>query len=317
MIENANNSKTAGEFVDSKKYIGVASVNILAINPDNAKLRSFGWNIPADAPEPEYAKDIVGEDGSVARRARVRFMVQIQDLEDKPIVPLDFWIRPEATFNAGKTKGKLIDAFGRTAWGTKEEIKAGKIPNYTSGPANISQQYNLCHVGEEELVTFLMKFLNITPLQVYQNGQFVPSKNPGKLTIDNWAKLCAGDVNELISYVALQPDNKVKVVFGVQSGEDNKSFQTFMKSVYIGNGVSPDRSTGEYSRARKAIDKLKEDEAKRKQQNPDYSSNVLFDANPVHEYVIVPTNVAENSQADDDDYPEDTASDNNDFPWEN
>ena len=315
MIENANNSKTAGEFVESKKYTGVASVSILAINPDNAKLRSFGWNIPTDAPEPEYAKDIVGEDGSVSRRARVRFMVQIQDLDEKPIIPLDFWIRPEATFNTSKTKGKIIDAFGRTAWGSKEEIKAGKIPTYTSGPASISQQYALCHVGEEELVTFLMKYLNITPLQVFQNGQFVPSKNPGKLTIDNWAKLCAGDVNELISYVALQPDNKVKVIFGVQSGDDNKTFQTFMKTVYIGNGVSPDRGTGEYGRARKAIDKLKEDEAKRRQTNPDYSLNVSFDAKPVHEYVITPTPVQETHAYDpDDDLPADDP--NDDLPFE-
>lgn len=293
MIENANTSKSATEFVDSKKYSGVASVNILAVNPDNAKLRSFGWNIPADAAEPEYSKEIVKEDHSVEKRARVRFMVQIQDLPDKPIIPLDFWIRPEATFNSDKSKGKIIDAFGRTAWGTKEEIKAGKIPTYSSGPASISNNYALCHVGEEELVTFLLKYLNVTPLQVFQNGVFVPSKNPGKLTIDNWQKICDGDVTEIIEYISLQPDNKVKIILGIQEGDDNKSYQTFIKTAFIGNGMSPDRNTGEYSRARKVIDKLKEEEITRKQRNPNYTTTFTFDAKPVHEWTVSATHVEE------------------------
>lgn len=308
MIENANTSKSSAEFIDSKKYIGVASVNVLAINPDNNKLRSFGWNIPADAAEPEYSKEIVKEDHSVEKRARVRFMVQIQDLPEKPIIPLDFWIRPEVTFNFDKSKGKIIDAFGRTAWGTKEELKAGKIPTYSSGPASISNGYKLCHVGEEELVTFLLKYLNVTPLQVYQNGTFVASKNPGKLTIDNWQKICDGNVTELIEYIALQPENKVKIILGIQEGEDNKSYQTFVKTAFIGNGMSPDRNSGEYVRARKVIDKLKEEEITRKERNPNYTTTTTFDARPVHEWTVTTTKVEEHS-VDETDFAEDSEDD--------
>lgn len=312
MIENANNTKSPAEFTDSKKYIGVALIKIVAVNPDNAKLKTFGWNIADDAPEPEYSKEVVKDDGTAEKRSRIRFMVQIQDLPDKPVIPLDFWIRPEPYFNKDKSKAKIIDAFGRTAWGTKEEVKAGKIPTYSSGPANIAAKYALCHMGEEELIQFLLKYLNVTPLQVFQNGAFVPSKNPGKLTIDDWQKLCNGDASEIVEYVALQPDNCVKVIFGVQEGEDNKSYQTFVKNSFIGNGSTPDKNSGEYSRARKVIDKLKEEETAYKNTHPDYATTVLYDARPIREWSVAPTVVSENLPQGPDE-PE--VKDDGDLPW--
>ena len=43
MITNTNTSKQPTEIIDIQKFIGVASVKIMAINPDNAKLRALGW----------------------------------------------------------------------------------------------------------------------------------------------------------------------------------------------------------------------------------------------------------------------------------
>ena len=55
MIENVNASKTSSNVeYDIKKYIGVASVNVLAVNPSNAVLRQYGWSIPEGTEEPEY-----------------------------------------------------------------------------------------------------------------------------------------------------------------------------------------------------------------------------------------------------------------------
>ena len=157
-IDNFNASKqsiSSEEYVEVKKYLGVASVKVLALNPDNAKLRQCGWSIADDAKEPEY---VVRENGKVTS-SRLRFLVQIQDLEDKPIIALDFWMRPEPRFVGEGTKITVIDKYGRTAYATKEEFKAHAIPQYSNGPANISNNYNVCHVGEEEVVKFLMKLL--------------------------------------------------------------------------------------------------------------------------------------------------------------
>lgn len=286
MISNSNVSKESsnGEFVDIKKYIGVASVNVLALNPNNEKLRKYGWSISADAEEPKY----VTTDSEGKKSARVRFLVQIQDLEDKPIVAMDFWIRPDVQFNKDKTKCKIIDKYGRTAFGTKEEVQGKKIPMYTNGPAQIDKEYKFCHVGEEELVQFLMKYLNITPLSVFNRAKnaFVPTTNPGILTIDHWDWLMNGKMDELAGYIATQPDNKVKVVFGIRNTDDNKSYQTFLTGTFLSNGSFTDKMSGEYPAAKKAIDRWLE-----------YHTNGMtsFSAFPVKEWAVSATEVTETS----------------------
>lgn len=286
MIENANNSKNpnAGSYFDTKKYVGVASINVLSINPNNEKLRKYGWQIPESAEEPEYIKS----DKNGNPFTRVCFLVQIQDLEDKPVVAMNFMCRNEKALSKDGTKCKIIDAYGRTAWATKEEIANKRIPQYKNGPANISTPYHICHVGEEELIGFLMKYLNITPLQVFDSTkkEYVMSKNPGRLTIDNWNAICTGNMRELAEYVAMMPDNRVKVIFGVQTTPENRTYQTFLNTGYIGNGAMPDVSTMEYGRARKLIDKYFEGRE---------NNTTTFSAAPVKEWVETATDVQEST----------------------
>lgn len=296
MIANSNVSKesTGGEFVDIKKYIGVASVNVLALNPNNEKLRKYGWSIPEGADEPKYV--VVDSEGK--KSARVRFLVQIQDLEEKPIVAMDFWVRGEIQFNKDKEnpKCKIIDKYGRTAWATKEEVQGKKVPQYSNGPAQIDAAYKPCHVGEDELVTFLMKYLNVTPLSIFNrsSNSYVPSNNPGILTIDHWDWLMNGNMTELAEYIAIQPDNKVKVIFGIRSTDDNKSYQTFLNGTFLSNGSFVGQD-GEYAGARKAIDRWLE-----------YHTNGLtnFSATPVKEWTVTATEVKETEPASDAAYDE-------------
>jgi len=302
MVENTNASKnpSTGEYLDIPKYVGVASVNVKAINPSNAALRKFGWNIPEDAKEPAYVKYEEKDGRLVPVGARIRFLVQIQDLEDKPIVPLDFRVKPglyiaeEKRDDSGTlikpAKCKVIDAYGRTAWGTKPELKEHKIPQYTNGPADISPDYKACGRGQEELVKFLFKYLNITPLKVYDNktNEYVATKTPGKLTIDNWDAVSTGNVKELCDYVALQPENRVKVILGVQTDDNNRTYQTFIDSTYISNGARVDAATGEFSSARKAIDKFNE---------RSNAESYTFSAAPVKRYTETATEVKDNSSS--------------------
>jgi hypothetical protein len=307
MIENTNVSKVAsnGEFLDIKKYIGVASIKVLHINPNKDIFSKYGWNLPEDAEEPKYqfSKE---RDGKLVNYFRVRFLAQIQDLDDKPVIPIDFLCRPDMQINADGTKAKIIDWYGRTAWGTKAEIQAKKIPQYTSGPANISQNYHICHYGEEELITFFYKLLNITPLSIFDRvkNNWVPTKNPGRLSFDNWNLLASGNNREIAEWVATQPDNCVKVVLGVQTTPDNKTYQAFLNTGYIGNGASVNPNTGEYDSARKLIDKYVAS-------HPE--SNYLFDAKPVREYTVSASEVKENEISFDDTQSLDPQPD--DLPW--
>lgn len=304
MIENVNASKNPSEInFDIRKYIGVASVNVLAVNPNNEKLRKYGWSIPEDAEEPIYVSTRTDESGKSIQTTRVRFLVQIHDLEEKPVISLDFFCTPEYSVNKEGSKCKIIDEFGRTAWATKAEIEAKAIPMYSNGsPANISSPYRLCHKGEEELVSFLFKYLNITPFQIFDRvaNNWKQSKNPGRLTIDNWKALCNGDVKEIAGYLALQPDNKVKVVLGLRTTDENRAYQTFLNTGYIGNGSVADM-TGKYVTATKLIENFYKYHD---------SSLYKFEATPVHEWKPVATEVQETTTTMFDDQGNYVADDN-------
>lgn len=287
MIENFNATKNSSSenYVETKKYIGVASINVLGVNPSNNMLRMYGWQIPEDAEEPKY----VTTNNEGKKSARVRFLVQIQDLSDKPVIALDFWIRPDIQFNKDQTKCQVIDSYGRTAYATKAEVQSHSIPQYSNGPAQIASDYKPAHVGEEALIAFIMKYLNVTPLKTFikASNTWVDSKNPGRLTIDRWNDLCNGNVNEVKEYLKLQPENRVKVILGIRTTDDNKSFQTFLSSTFISNGARVDITTGEYSSARKAIDRWAE-----------YHSGSSFSAEPVKEWSQSATEVVDNSSSD-------------------
>ena len=284
---NASKNASTGDFVEVRKYIGVASISILAINPSNAKLRSYGWLIPEGADEPKY----LVTDAEGRKSFRLRLLAQINDLDEKPVVALDYWLRPDVVFNKDQTKCKIIDSFGRTAYGTKAEVQAHKIPQYSNGLASINSDYKPCHVGEEEIVAFLMKYLNVTPYRIFdrKKNDWVPTKDPGHVTIDNWKVLCEGNIAEIASAIALQPENRVKVVLGVRTTDDNKSYQTFLQTTYLSNGSIPDRNTGEYAVARKAIDKFHEGRP---------NATVEFSATTVKEWNVSATEVKENAVED-------------------
>jgi len=287
MIDNTNVSNNGSNNESFQRYIGVASVNVVGINPNNDKLRALGWEIAEGAEEPVYAQ-VVEKDGKKTETNRLRLMVQIQDLDDKPIIPIDFWCRNELAINSEMTKCKIIDSFGRTAWATKDELKNKQIPQYKDGPARIDGKYKPAHSGEEQLVTFLFKYLNITPYQIFDRTKntYVDSKNPGHLTIDDWGKLCKGDVSEIADYIALQPDNCCKVILGVRTTDNNRTYQTFLSDGYLSNCSRVDVTTGVYNQAQKLIDRF----------NERYSgSDSTFSAEPVHIYENKPTEVKDNS----------------------
>lgn len=308
MIENYNESKST-EFVDYKKYLGVASVNVLCVNPNNAKLKMYGWNVADNAEEPQYVMT-KERDGKLVTSTKIRLLVQIQDLEDKPIIPLDFWIGPEVSQSSDGQKGKIIDNYGRTAWGSRDEIRAHKIPQYKNGPASISSDYRMCHRGEEELITFIFKYLNITPLQVFSrsSNSYEDTKNPGKFSFDNWQKLCDGDVTELETYLKLQPKNQVKVILGIRTNDENRTFQTFINTRFLGNSIRADNKTGEYASAQNIINKYFE-----QHQN----STDQFSAAPVREWSQTATAEVEDNSGrmfdDDGNFVNNNTID--DMPW--
>lgn len=293
MITNFNDTReTSTELFDIKKFIGVGTIKIMAVNPNNATLRKYGWTIPDGADEPSYVS--VDKDGK--KSARVRFLAQIQELDDKPILAMDFWIRPEfrTSTSSGELKVQVIDNYGRTAYVTKPQYDKHEVPQYSNGPAKIDNKYRMAHSGEADLIQFLMTFLNVTPFEMFDrlSKSYVPTKSPGELTIDHWDRLCGGNATEIKEYLNLKPQNQMKVCFGIRTNQDNKSYQAFLTSAFFPNDIFLDQATNKYKRVQKEIDRY--------MQVRGSNSNItlLFDASPVREYSVSASDVKDNSDSD-------------------
>ena len=248
--------KQSTEGTSVKRYIGVAPVKILAINPSKQELEKL-YNTELEK-DPEYVSITeVGEDKHKVETVRIDFIVNTVPEKCDNIdfmSKVSFFIRNEYRYNRDKTKVQVIDKYGRTAWVTIEQAKKREIPMYSNGPANLDADYRPVFVGEEDLTNFLKEYLNIPNVMKYVNNKWVMNTNTSDSearleSIKNYFKV---DCTELRNAVALQPDNKIKVLFGVKTTDDNRQFQAVFTQMFLRNNVT------NYSRLDKELNERKQ-----------------------------------------------------------
>lgn len=287
-------SSPVGESI--KRYIGVAAVNIVAVNPNKAQLESIYGNTLDK--EPEYiGKAKVGDGDHEVENARIDFIVKTNDdaAYDNGVEftsKVTFFLRNERCYNKDKTKVQVIDKYGRTAWASIEEAKNHRVPVYSTGPANIDSDYRPCYVGEADLVGFIRTFLELPSPDEYKNGKYI-SKEGVELEqsigiLENIPQYFKGNFSELGDVVNLIPNNVIKVLFGVRTTDDGKEYQTtynrqFMKS-----------RTSSYSFLEKLLNKDIEAGA---------FPNTKFLVGKVREYKIEPTNFNSTDSAVEEELP--------------
>lgn len=226
-----------------KRYIGVAPVFVLAVNPNKKKLEDI-TGITLEE-EPNYIGEI---DVNSTKVLNVRISFYIKPDPNKVGVEVNpinmaMFLRKEFRFNGDKTKVQVIDKYGRTAWVTKEQCNKHEIPIYSNGqPAKIDADYRPAYVGEENLISFLKCYLGIPNVDVYNSktGEWSMHATPTECEaslecIENYFK---GDFSELEQIISLQPNNKVKVLFGVRTTDDNKQYQTVYTQKFLRNNAS-------------------------------------------------------------------------------
>ena len=266
-----------------KRYIGVASVFVLGVNPTKAELEKL-YNRTIDN-EPTY----VGEteiNGEKVAQVRIDFIVKADPEKylDSNNQPLDFvskvslFVANTYKYNKDKTKVQVRDKYGRFAWVTIEQAKNHEIPMYSNGPANLDKDYKPAYVGEEELINFLISYLNIPSCQKYIDGKWVMNDadklKDSEAALENIADYFKGDVSELKTIISYQPKNKLKVLFGVRNTDDNKQYQTVYTKMFLKNGVS------DYSKLDKNV---------KETQDAGALSTSVFDCTDIHEYVVEST----------------------------
>ena len=269
--------------VVNKKYIGVAPVYVLAVNPNKEQLEKL-YNTQLEN-EPEYLGEVeVGEDKHKVKNVRLDFVVKtVADRCNgiELISKVTFFVRNELKYNKDKTKVQVIDKYSRTAWVTVEQAKAHEIPVYSNGPANIDKDYRPVFVGEEELTSFIKTYLNIPDVMKYVNNTWIMVDKPEdcEARLDNIAKYFNGDFKELKDIISLQPNNKIKVLFGVRS-TDKGQYQTVYTNMFLKNSVTK-------------YDKLKDNLQERKAAGA--YSTTEFEVVDLKEYTVEATNFEENN----------------------
>ena len=219
-----------------KRYVGVASIKVVAVNPTMEEWNKItGGNLQK---EPEY----ITTNAEGVKQAKITLLVQtdpkrsIGDID--AIIPITFWFRKLPIQGSQTGKYQIIDKYGRTAWATKEDIEAKKIPQYTNGPANIDADYRRAVQGEEAFTNFLKAHLNIPALSYMRNGEVVNHPNPSEceVRLDGIMKIFDGDFSEIKTILGYQPDNYSKVLFGVKTTDDGKEYQDVFMECFLTNG---------------------------------------------------------------------------------
>ena len=208
-----------------KLFIGVGAFKVHGVNLSKEELSDlYGREVEN---ERQFVTD-VDINGVSAKRARLNFTLSTM-IDDKPQFIT-------ATYNLtsvprmGSTSGKyqIIDEYGRTAWATQQEVDAHAIPTYSSGAASISNNYRKAYVGEEFLTEFLKAHQVIPNVMRFKDGKPVGLiENPAdaEARLEHIDSYFAGDFSEINSIIKSMPENKVKLLCGVRTDDQNRKWQ--------------------------------------------------------------------------------------------
>ena len=285
MISKGNASKEAQEF---KRFIGICPVFVKAVNPNKAEHEKLFNTTLEEAPV--YVQDKEDNDGNSYKNVRISVVLQ-PDTEkigfDMPLVTMPLFITNQKQHGANSGKYQVVDKYGRFAWATEAEISAKEIPTYSNGKkADISNDYRIAYVGEEDLTNFIRVFLCIPSITKWDNNEkcmvpntdVKPEECECRLDIETFEKFFKGDFSDIKDILGFQPTNKIKVCLGVRTDANGKFFQSVYTKKFISNAAT------NYSSLDKA---LQADIAYATTHNK--VLNTEYSAKAVHEYSVTPT----------------------------
>ena len=285
--------KKSEEFVQ-KLYKGIGAINVVAVNPNKEKLQEITGREITE--EPVYTGTL--EDGK--KYARVTFYVKTDETAKinngiNVNTNISFMITDAPVTGSSTGKIKVIDKYARTAWVTKDEFNSKSIPVYSNGPARISKDYRPLYQGEENLINFLIAWLNVPSPEIYDNTTGSYKENPKiedcEISLD-MKKILTGNVSEIADIIPAAFNYTVKCVFGVRTTSEGKQYQEIFNRMFLKN------ANNKYEKLDAAIKEVK---------NNGGLASSEFDTMPLHEYTVEATDFTKEEIK-----TEDTSS-----PWDN
>lgn len=279
-----------------KRYVGLASSFVLAVNPTKKDLEDiYGHEIAND---PEYVVDT--DNG---KEARINFVVKTDPEANDSIEMINqvrFTLRNAPAYNRDQTKVQVIDKYGNVTWANTEDAKAHKqILTANGNPAKIATDYRMACVGEADLIGFLKPYLCVGDAFNYVNGSWVLKDNADDYLfgLENIKDYFNGDFSEVKEAVKLQPNNKVKLLYGIRTTDEGKQYQT----VATKNGMVLPNNAGS-----RAIARLEKELANAKAAGSYASTEYVV--KPLAEYTVEATNLETPATT--------AAEDNSAMPWD-
>lgn len=287
-----SSADTSADTTAFKRYIGVGKCKVLAFNPTEKQFT----DIMGYTPKAENFFKYTDKNQDNKETCKLMFLIGTNpekcngiDLKGTLIINLT---NEYKLSQSGKYK--VCDNFGsNTAWGDAEVVKAGKPIVYSTGnTANFVGKYHPLYTNEEYLIDFFRSFLGIPGADNWVNGS--PVRKTGEdlkkaeFALDNIKDYFKGDFSEIKEALALQPNNEVKILFGIRTTDDGRQYQDVNARIFASA-----RSTSN-NKIEKYINREKE--------NGQYT-NTEYEFTDLHEY---------NPQATNFEAP---AEDNGDLPF--
>jgi hypothetical protein len=299
VIGKTSESTETGE--GFKRYVGLGSSFVKAVNPSKAELDEImGYE---SANEPEYVVD-----GAEGKEARITFIVRTDPKTCNGIEITNrvmFTLRNAPAYSMDKSSVQVIDEYGFSKYVPTEDAKAGKkILNANGTEAKLGPKYRIACVGEPELVEFLRIYLGVKDPFDYKNGSWVlkPTADDSKFMLEHIKDYFSGDFSEIKEAIACQPNNKIKLLYGVRTTEDNRQYQTVCTrhNLMLRNNA-PDSVV---QRAASELARIK---------NNGGLANTEYKVQELQEYTLEPTNLNPAPAIGEDDLP--FAAAVADLPW--
>lgn len=212
------------ETQEFKKYIGVGSSYVVAVNPTKKEFEAIIGHETKN--EPEYIVDT--EQG---KEARVTFVVKTDPAVSNGIEIINramFTLRNTPAYSRDNSKVQVIDNYGNSVWANAEEAKAGKkILDKNGNPRKIDDNYRIACVGEADLVDFLKHYLGVGDAFNYVNDTWVKKDDTSDYVfgLEHIKDYFKGDFTEIKEAIKLQPNNKIKLLYGVRTTDEGKQYQ--------------------------------------------------------------------------------------------
>ena len=297
MVGKTQESAEAGE--SFKRYVGLGASKVLAVNPTKAELEKiYGRELEN---EPNYIIEQNDQKGVC-----VDIIVQTVPEDCNGVEMINharFNLYPTKWTNKDGSKVRVIDDYGNSQWMLTEDADMHKKCLTSDGnPQKIDDKDRICFRGEADIIDFLRKFLFNKDSFSMPNGVWTKKDDADDVLIgfENPSKLFKGDVSEIKELIALQPNNKIKLLYGVRKSEGEDGKVRFRQAVCTAYDLMARNNV-----TTSGLNKLEKDLNSAK--NSGMYSNVDYKVQELQEWDVEPTNLEKAPAAE---------SSANDMPWD-